>query len=65
MKDDIIKTIMAIIVVSLASALVYVCDTFTVPTIATWITIALCGVAGWSIYRVCKMWILKLFKSKR
>lgn len=65
MKDDIIKTIMAIIVVILASALVYVCDTFTVPAIATWITIVLCGVAGWSIYRVCKIWILKLFKSKR
>lgn len=34
-KDDIIKTVMAVIVLILAAMLVYVCDNFTVPTIAT------------------------------
>ncbi len=62
-KDDIIKTVMAVIVTILAAMLVYVCDSFTVPAIATWITVALCGVAGWAIYRVCKIWILKLFEK--
>lgn len=63
MKDDVIKTIMATVVLILACLLVYVCDTFTVPAIATWITIVLCGVAGWAVYRVCKIWILKLFEQ--
>lgn len=62
-KDDIIKTVMAIIVTTLAAMLVYVCDSFTVPAIATWITVALCGVAGWALYRVCKIWILRLFEK--
>lgn len=62
-KDDIIKTVMAVIVTILATMLVYVCDNFTVPVIATWITVALCGVAGWALYRVCKIWILKLFET--
>lgn len=63
MKDDLIKTAMATIVLILACLLVYVCDTFTVPAIATWITITLCGVAGWAVYRVCKIWILKLYEK--
>lgn len=62
-KDDVIKTVMAVIVLILAAMLVYVCDNFTVPAIATWITIVLCGVAGWAIYRVCKIWILRLFEK--
>lgn len=62
-KDDVIKTVMAVIVLILAAMLVYVCDNFTVPAIATWITVVLCGVAGWAIYRVCKIWILKLFEK--
>lgn len=62
-KDDVIKTVMAIIVLILAAMLVYVCNSFTVPAIATWITVALSGVAGWAIYRVCKIWILKLFEK--
>ena len=62
-KDDVIKTVMAVIVFILAAMLVYVCNSFTVPAIATWITVALCGVAGWAIYRVCKIWILKLFEK--
>ena len=62
-KDDIIKTVMAVIVLILAAMLVYVCDNFTVPTIATWITVVLCGVAGWAVYRVCKMWILKGYEK--
>ena len=63
MRDEIIKTIMATVVLVLAFLLVYVCDTFTVPAIATWITVALCGVAGWAVYRVCKMWILKGYEK--
>lgn len=63
MKDDLIKTAMATIVLILACLLVYVCDTFTVPAIATWITVTLCGVAGWAVYRVCKIWILKLYEK--
>ena len=59
MKDEIIKTIMTLIIAVIAGTLVYVCDTFTVPAIATAITIAICGIAGWAIYRICKMWILK------
>lgn len=50
---------MAVIVFILAAILVYVCDNFNVPVIATWVIVALCGVSGWAIYRVCKIWILK------
>ena len=63
MKDEIIKTAMATVVVIVACLLVYVCDTFTVPGIATAITVILCGVAGWAVYRVCKMWILKGYEK--
>lgn len=63
MKDEIIKSIMATVIVVLAGLLVYVCNTFTVPRIATVITVVLCGVAGWAVYRVCKMWILKGYKK--
>ena len=45
MRDEIIKTVMATVVLILACLLVYVCDNFTVPAIATGITIVLCGVA--------------------
>ncbi len=62
-KERIINTIMAVLVAIMAGLLVYVCDTFTVPAIATWITVVLCGVAGWAVYRVCKMWILRLFEK--
>ena len=55
MKDEIIKTIMALIISIVAGTLVYVCDTFTVPLIATIITLTICCIAGWSIYMVCKM----------
>lgn len=34
-KDNLIKTAMAVIVTVLAAMLVYVCDNFTVPAIAT------------------------------
>ena len=34
-KERIINTVMAIVVAILASLLVYVCDSFTVPAIAT------------------------------
>ena len=63
MKDDIIKTIIAVIILILANILVYVCNTYTVPSVAVTITLILCGVAGWAIYRVCKMWILKLYEK--
>lgn len=62
-KERIINTIMAVVVAIMAGLLVYVCDNFTVPAIATWITVALCGVAGWAVYRVCKMWILKGYEK--
>lgn len=63
MREEIINTIMAIIVLILACLLIYVCDAFTVPIIAKVMTIMLCGVAGWGVYRVCKMWILKKYKE--
>lgn len=63
MKDNLIKTAMTLVISIIAGLLVYVCDNFTVPVIATWITIILCGVAGWAVYRVCKIWILKLFET--
>ena len=62
-KERIINTIMAVVVAIMASLLVYVCDNFVVPAIATWVTIILCGVAGWAVYRVCKMWILKGYEK--
>ena len=62
-KERIINTIMAVLVAIMAGLLVYVCDNFIVPAIATWITVILCGVAGWAVYRVCKMWILRLFEK--
>ena len=63
MKDDIIKTIMALILTIVAGVLVWVCDTYTVPSIAVTITLILCGIAGWAIYKVCKMWILKGYEK--
>ena len=63
MKDDIIKTIMALILTIVAGVLVWVCNTYTVPSIAVTITLILCGIAGWSIYKVCKIWILKLIEK--
>lgn len=62
-KERIINTTMAVVVAIMAGLLVYVCDNFTVPIIATWITVILCGVAGWAVYRVCKMWILKGYEK--
>ena len=63
MKDDIIKTAMALILTIVAGVLVWVCDTYTVPSIAVTMTLILCGIAGWAIYKVCKIWILKLIKK--
>ena len=63
MKDDIIKTIMALILTIVAGVLVWVCDTYTVPSIAVTMTLILCGIAGWAIYKVCKIWILKLIEK--
>ena len=64
MKDDIIKTVMALILTIVAVVLVWVCNTYTVPSIAVTMTLILCGIAGWSIYKVCKIWILKLILLK-
>ena len=63
MKDDIIKTIMALILTIVTGVLVWVCNTYTVPSIAVTITLILCGIAGWSIYKICKIWILKLYEK--
>lgn len=63
MEDNIIKTIMALILTIIAGILVWVCNTYTVPSIAVTITLILCGIAGWSIYKVCKIWILKLIEK--
>jgi hypothetical protein len=63
MKDDIIKTITALILTIVAGVLVWVCNTYTVPSIAVTITLILCGIAGWSIYKICKIWILKLYEK--
>lgn len=63
MRDDIIKTVMALILTIVAGVLVWVCDTYTVPSIAVTMTLILCGIAGWAIYKVCKIWILKLIKK--
>lgn len=63
MKEQIINTVMATVVSIIAILLVCVCDNFTVPLIATIITVMLCGIAGWAIYRVCKMWILKGYEK--
>lgn len=63
MKDDIIKTIMALILTIVAGVLVWVCNTYTVPSIAVTMTLILCGIAGWAVYKVCKIWILKLYEK--
>lgn len=63
MKNEIIKSIITTVIVVLAGLLVYVCDTFTVSGIATVITVTLCSIAGWAIYRICKMWILKGYEK--
>ena len=63
MKDDIIKTAMALILTIVAGVLVWVCDTYTVPSIAVTMTLILCGIAGWAIYKVCKIWILKGYEK--
>ena len=63
MKDNIIKTIMALILTIVTGTLVWVCNTYTVPLIAVTITLILCGIAGWAIYKVCKIWILKLIEK--
>ena len=63
MRDDIIKTIMVLILTIVAGVLVWVCNTYTVPSIAVTITLILCGIAGWSIYKICKIWILKIIEK--
>ena len=63
MRDNIIKTVMALILTIVAVTLVWVCNTYTVPSIAVTITLILCGIAGWSIYKICKIWILKLIEK--
>ena len=63
MKDNIIKTVMALILTIVAGVLVWVCNTYTVPSIAVTITLILCGIAGWAIYKICKIWILKLIEK--
>ena len=63
MEDNIIKTIMALILTIIAGILVWVCNKYTVPPIAITITLMLCGIAGWAIYKVCKIWILKLIEK--
>ena len=60
MRDNIIKTVMALILTIVAGTLVWVCNTYTVPSIAVTIALILCGIAGWSIYKICKIWILEL-----
>jgi hypothetical protein len=65
MKDDIIKTVMALILTIVAWVLVWVCNTYTVPSIAVTITLIVCGIAGWSIYKICKIWILKLYENNK
>lgn len=65
MKDDIIKTTMALILTIIAGILVWVCNTYTVPSIAVTITLILCGIAGWSIYKICKIWILRFVEKRR
>ena len=64
MKEDIFNTIIIVIVDLIAITLVYVCNYFTVPPIATLITVILTCVAGWGTYRIIKNWILKLFKKR-
>lgn len=63
MRDNIIKTVMALILTIVAGTLVWVCNTYTVPSIAVTITLILCGIVGWAIYKVCKIWILKLIEK--
>ena len=63
MKDDIIKTIMAWILTIVTGILVWVCNNFTVPQIAVTITLILCGIAGWSLYRTLKIWLFRLCKK--
>ena len=65
MKDDIIKSIMALILTIVAGILVWVCNTYTVPSIAVTITLIICGIAGWSIYKICKIWILRFIEKRR
>jgi len=65
MKDDIIKTAMALILTIVAGVLVWVCNTYTVPSIAVTMTLILCGIAGWAIYKICKIWILKLIENNK
>lgn len=65
MKDDIIKTTMALILTIVAGILVWVCNTYTVPSIAVTITLILCGIAGWSIYKIYKIWILRFIEKRR
>lgn len=65
MKDNVIKSIMALILTIVAWILVWVCDTYTVPSIAVTITLIVCGIAGWAIYKICKIWILRFIENRR
>lgn len=60
MKEEILGTILVLLFDLIVGSFIYVCTKFTIPTIATIITVTLGCVAGWATFKVCKYWILKL-----
>lgn len=60
MKEKIFNTILIVICDLIAISLVCVCNHYTVPAVATLITVVLTCVASWATYRIIKFWILKL-----
>lgn len=63
MKEKIINSILIVIFDLIAISLIGVCNNYTVPAIATLITVILTCVAGWATYSIIKFWILKLVSS--
>ena len=63
MNEKIINTVLIVIFDLIAISLIGVCNTYSVPAIATIITVTLTCVAGWATYFVLKLWIKKLLEA--
>lgn len=63
MNEKILNTVLIVIFDLIAISLIGVCNIYTVPPIATLITVILTCVAGYATYAIIKHWILKLISS--
>jgi len=59
MSNHFINVFIALLLDLLALTFIYVCNHYTVPNIATIITLFITCIAGYITYSICKYWIRK------